>query len=278
MDYEKVKNWSFPLQNRAFTRADTQRYARGFGAGLPGALQAGDQKYLAGEPLATLPMMGVALADGEFWQQRPETGIDWKRIVHAAESVTQHRPLPEAGEYQVSQRILNIFDRGAERGAMMVEEQIIADKNGVPYVTIEVSLVLKGDGGFGGPPDTAPRTKLIPEDRAADASVELKTPNADDSAFSVTVALAVAQGAAEGQQMIRGVGCFGLAGRAALHLLCDNQPERLRKFSVRYAGLMFTGETVRVDVWRLEPGRAALRMTAVERNALILDQCAIEYA
>jgi len=31
-------------------------------------------------------------------------------------------------------------------------------------------------------------------------------------------------------------------------------------------------------VWKLEPGRAALRMTAVERNALILDQCAIEYA
>src|SRR5690606_24137511 len=127
---------------------------------------------------------------------------------------------------------------GAERGAMRVEEQVIAEKDGVPCVTSEVSLVLKRDAGFGGPPETTPRAKLTPEDRAADASVDLNTPNPDDSAFSVTVALAVAQGAAEGQQMIRGVGCFGLAGRAALHLLCNNQPERLRKFSVRYAGLM----------------------------------------
>ena len=70
---------------------------------------------------------------------------------------------------------------------------------------------------------------------------------------------------------------FGLAGRAALYLLCDNKPERLKYFSVKYAGMMFSNETMKVEVWHLDKGRAALRMSSIEREQLVLNHCLVEF-
>lgn len=274
---EVVKNWPFAPERRVYTEADSRRFAAGFGAGLPGSMREADARFL-GDPPQALPMMAVALADGEFWQQRPETGIDWRRIVHAAESITLHRPLPAAGDVVLTQRVKALYDRGAGRGAAMVQEQSFTDPDGNALVTIEVTTVLKGDGGFGGEPDPTPRVRVVPEDRAADAVVELATPRGPDTLFRISPELNVAsQGATAGSAMLRGVGCFGLAGRAALLLACGNDPARLRRFGVRYAGPMFTDETMRVELWHLGEGRAALRMSAVERGVPVLDQCVVEF-
>ncbi|MFA5495840.1 MAG: hypothetical protein WC247_13790 [Porticoccaceae bacterium] len=278
INQDTVLAWPFAPQHKRYGYQDVIATARGLGAGLPGPLREADAPYLGEQALVALPMMAVGLADGAFWQQDPATGIDWRKIVHAAEAITQHRPLPVAGEVVVSQRIVSLADRGVARGAVMVQEQVIADGAGRPYVTIDVTTVLRGDGGFGGPPDTAPRVKTVPQDRAPDAAVVILTPAAAVAAVPglvMTAALDVAADSAA--PMLRGMGIFGLAGRAALALVCGNDAARLRHFSVRYAGPMFCDEQVRVEVWWLAPGRAALRMTAVERDAPILNHCLVEF-
>lgn len=282
---DTIMNWPFADESRSYNTRDSAHYARGFGAGLPGDLLAADQRFLEFNdqlaPLYALPMIAVPLADGEFWQQNPATGIVWQKMVHAGEAITVHKPLPACADLILKQKVDKILDRGAERGAVMLQQLTLGDALN-DYVTIDVSLVLLANGGFGGPADDRPRDKWVPDDRPADAFVDVLSPrvnSTDEKAlFEINAGLAVAAGGSDTQRPLRGVCSFGLAGRAALFLLCDNQPQRLKHFSVKYAGMMFTNETLRIEVWHLDQGRAALRMTALERGQLVLNHCLVEFS
>lgn len=271
---EAIMNWPFAVESRSYTAEQARTLAQGFGAGLPGEMQRADEQLLSSCEYA-LPMIAVPLADGEFWHADPRTGIVWQKMVHAGESITVHKPLPAAAELTLTQKVDKILDRGEDRGAVMLQQLTFGDQQ-QDYITIDVTMLLRANGGFGGDPDNRPRDKWVPEDRPADKQVEVRTPSGDDPLFELKVKLDVAAG--EGNQKpLRGVCSFGLAGRAALYLLCDNKPERLKHFSVKYAGMMFSDETMKVEVWQLGEGRAALRMSSVERGQLVLNHCLVEY-
>ncbi len=269
----------FAVEPRCWDAAEAVRWARDFGAGLPGALTAHDSHYLDPSQAFALPMIAVPLCDGEFWQQQADTGIDWRRLIHAEERLTVYRPLPMAGQALLSQAVIDIRDRGAEKGASMLQKLSLTEPGGLPYADIEVTTVLRGNGGYGGlPPDTA-RPVPLP-DRAPDAVLDIQTPAAEATRFCLSAELKVASGLAlrPGQRMLRGVGCFGLAGRAALALACGNDAARLRQLSVRYGGPMLTDETMRFELWNLGADRAVFRMRALERDATVLSHGTVSWS
>jgi hypothetical protein len=270
-DRERLLARAFPEESRHWSATQAVRWARDFGAGLPGDLAAHDARFLDAQQALALPMIAVPLCDGEFWQQQPDAGIDWRRIVHAEEVLTVHRPLPLAGRALLTQAITDIRDRGTDKGALMVQRLTLAEPGGLPYADIDVTTVLRGNGGFGGPSPDVTRPAPLP-DRAPDASIDIRTPPAGETSFCLSVELKVGAGLSlqPGQRMLRGVGCFGLAGRAALALACGNDPQRVRRFGVRYGGPMLSDETMRLELWRVSPGQAVFRMRAVERDAPVL--------
>lgn len=274
LDYEKLMNWKFPAVSRRYSREDAIRFAKGFGAGLGGSLFDSDAPFLSGEK--ALPMISVPLADGEFWQQNPETGIAWQQIVHAEEALTMHRPLLPSGDVVITQRIEEIYDRGPEKGAAMLQKQFLHDDKNRHVATIDVTTILRGNGGFGGKAGESARISL-PDDRAPDATIEIITPPEKEAIFRLSADIKVAAGTGNGKAMMRGVGCFGLAGRGVLKLVCKNQPERLKRLGVRYAGPMYTDEVMRIELWHIHPGLAVFRMWSVGRKALVLNNCYVEF-
>jgi hypothetical protein len=271
-------NWPFAASTRTYGRADSIRFAKGFGAGVAPSWQHIDSRFIDDNPALTgLPMSAVALADGDFWQQDPRSGIVWQQMVHAQESLRVHRPLPLEGSVVLTQKIKDVFDRG-DKGALMVQEQLLSDEQGNPLVSIEVTTVLRGNGGFGGQPQPSQRPEAIP-DRSPDCTLEVRTPEGADTLFRLSADIAVAaQAQADTQQyMLRGLGCFGLAGRGALLMACDNEPDRLRAIGVRYAGPMLTSETMRIDLWHVRSGFALFKMHACERDAPVLSHGFIEF-
>jgi hypothetical protein len=280
LDYDKIKRWPFKTDTRRYTRAESVRYARGFGAGLPGPLQADDQRFIDPVRAVALPMMSVALADGDFWQRDPEAGLHWKQIVHAEEAITMHSALDAEGTVTVERRIVEIYDRGADKGALIHEQQTLRDQDGELIVTIDVSTLLRGDGGFGGSAVAASGVSRVPADRAPDATLDLSTPSRADPVFALSPEFdvtAAIPGMQPGQLMLRGLCSFGLAGRAILETVCDNDPERLKRLAVRYAGPMLTDEIVRAEVWHTSVGAASFRLRAIERDVPVLNHCQVEF-
>lgn len=273
MNVEHLKTWPFAPELKRYCCEDTIRFAKGFGAGLPGPLQAHDAQFIQVFGLQTLPALAVALADGEFWQRDPRAGLQWQSIVHAEEAITLYAPLPVEGRVVVTRGIEAIYDRGPQRGALFVEQQTLSDEQGQRLATVQVKTIALADGGFGGAPEPMRERIAIP-DRPADVEIEMATPLAHDALFRLPAAFAVAAEAGGGT-MLRGLCGFGLACRGALKLLCDNRPERLRHLSVRYTGPLYASETVRLEIWRSAPGQALMRLWSVERDTAVLNHCLV---
>src|SRR3546814_1211386 len=54
-----------------------------------------------------------------FSQKAPDYGSDWKRVLHAQQSVVFHAPLPVEGEVRGELTIDHIVDKGADKGALL---------------------------------------------------------------------------------------------------------------------------------------------------------------
>src|SRR5690606_37410356 len=106
----------------------------------------------------------------------PEFGIVWQKVLHGEQSVTFHKPLPTEGKVRAVMSVEAIYDKGADKGALLYSKrEVFDDATGDLLATVRQSSFLRGNGGQGGLTEGAPRPHAVPVDRASDGSVELPT-------------------------------------------------------------------------------------------------------
>jgi acyl dehydratase len=285
LDYDKVRNWPIPTATQAITLRDTILYALGVGVADSNPVAPDDLKFVYEEGLVALPTMAVTLAPGPFWMQDPETGIAWQKILHGEQMLTVHRPLPPSCTVISLNSIDEIYDKGADKGAVMYLTRKLFDQaSGELLMTVRSSAFMRGNGGFGGKTDGAPQPHPVPSDRPPDLVLDLATRpeqavlyrlSGDYNPLHIDPAAARAGGFE--QPILHGLCSYGIAGRAVLKLLCDNEPARLRRLDVRFASPAYPGETIRTEVWRESGGRAAFRARVVERDVVIINNGLAEF-
>ncbi|WP_028079117.1 FAS1-like dehydratase domain-containing protein [Solimonas soli] len=271
-DYHTVKHWPIAPCSEDYDRAACAAFAHAIGAGLAPAYAAIERPYIDGDK--ALPMMAVILGSaGALWTNEPGTGIDWTRMLHAEEAVTLHRPLPPQGRITAQFAVDEIYDKGAGKGALMYESARLTDAAGEHVATVKVTMFLRGNGGQGGATGEAPKPSPPPPERAPDAVIDLPTPRDDDAPYKLPAIFDAARNAGGGaaQSMLRGVCAFGLAGRALILGACGGDAARLTQLGLRYTGPVFTGETLRTEIWQLGEGRLAFRVKAVERDGVVMN-------
>jgi acyl dehydratase len=284
LDYVKVKNWPIPDSTHTYTERDTILYALGVAAATQNPPE--DPQFVFEKHLQALPTMAVVLAGGEFWFGDPAAGLDLTRLLHGEQSLRLFRPLPVAGTLIGKHAVQEIYDKGADKGAVMVLSRHLHDQaSGALIAEVTMSLFLRGNGGFGGRSDGQPLPHPVPRDRAPDASLDLVTrpeqaalyrlAGADPNPIHIDAALAHRAGFE--RPILHGLCSYGVAGRALLKLLCGNDPKRLRRMDVRFASPVYPGETLRTRIWHEGPGRAAFQVHAVERDLLVLNNGLVEY-
>jgi acyl dehydratase len=287
IDPDKLMRWPLPPAMQVYTARDTIVYALGVGAGIGDPVAGGNLRYVyegAAGGLCALPSMAVVLATGPFWMQDPDTGIAWQRILHGEQTLRLHRPLPAEARVVGEQRIEALIDKGADKGALMLLSRTLHDEtSGDLIATVGSTVFMRGDGGFGGRADGAPLPHPMP-DRAPDAVLDLPTRPEQAALYRLSgdwnplhIDPAVAAAAGFERPILHGLCSYGIAARAVLALLCDNDAARLTRFDLRFASPLYPGETLRTEVWRDGPGRASFRARVVERGQLILNHGLAEF-
>ena len=174
MDANKVLNWKFPEIEHAYTHKDTILYALGLGCGAESA-DGEDLKYVYEQGLVALPTMAVVLASPGNWLGSKESTVDYTKVLHGEQYLTLHRPLPSSGTIIGRGRIVDLLDKGKDKGAVLYAERQLIDKaTGSTIATLTSAAMLRGDGGFGGKPGPQPAPHPMPEGAPA-KHVDIKT-------------------------------------------------------------------------------------------------------
>ena len=111
------------------------------------------------------------------WGSNPpilRAGIDYRRLVHAAQAVVVHHPLPAAARVRAEGGIVGAIDKG-DKGALIEGEARLRDATtGVAYVTNRVTWLARADGHFGGPRTGEAPAHCMPA-RAPDITIRQAT-------------------------------------------------------------------------------------------------------
>jgi acyl dehydratase len=276
LDPHKLLNWQFPEIEHTYTEKDTILYALGLGCGSD--RQAPDDlRFVYEKGLLALPTMAVVLAYPGNWLESDESTVDYSKVLHGEQYLTLHRPLSPAGTVLGRTRIVDLLDKGRDKGAVLFTERSLIDEaSGALIATMTSVAMLRGDGGFGGNPGPQPPPHRLPE-TAPKMSVDLETHHNSALIYRLSgdrnPLHADPKAAAAGgfkMPILHGLCTFGVAGRALIRACCGGDPARLRSMQVRFSAPVFPGEIIRTEMWP-DGDRISFRARAVERDLIVLN-------
>jgi acyl dehydratase len=272
-------------QVRRWTSTDALLYAVGVGAGYPDPTSdlTVTTENSAGVVQQVLPTFCTLL--GATGALRGVGSFNPAMLVHAEQHVELHAPLPPEGAAVVVGRLDDILDKRS--GALVVSSADAHDEaSGAPLFTARSAVFIRGEGGFAPNAPASPPVTGPPE-RTPDHVVTLTTlPNqalvyrlsGDRNPLHSDPAFAARAGF--DRPILHGLCTYGMACRALLRALADDDPSRMRAMSGRFTSPVFPGEDLTTEVWR-EPQddgvvRAWFRTTS-SGGAVVLDRgtCAV---
>lgn len=275
LNAQRLVEHVFPQVRQDYVERDAILYALGIGLGED-PLDQTDLDYLLETRLKLLPTFAATLASLGLWVADPSFGIDVVRLVHQAQAATFLKPLPPRGAIIASARIMELADRGAGKGASLVLERTLGDaKTGDIYCVLKQSLLLRGDGGFGGPPP-APRTDWARPDCAPD--LRLSRPVSPRAALIYRLSgdwnplhadPEIARSAGFARPILHGYASYGMAGWAIIRSLAAGDACALESLSAWFTGVIYPGDQIDFSIWR---DKASAVFQAHVGDRLVLDR------
>ncbi|MFF7060474.1 MaoC/PaaZ C-terminal domain-containing protein [Achromobacter spanius] len=275
LDYATVKDWRFDEVRQRYDQKDTMLYALGIGLGQDPE-DTRQLRYVYEEGLQAFPTMGVVLAYPGFWVRDPRTGIDWVKVVHGEQRLTVHAPLPASGMVISRTRNTHVIDKGADKGAIIINERTLHGEDGACLATLRQSTFCRGDGGFGQgdaspeplPPTPEGEPDLRCELRIAPNAALLYRLNADPNPLHVDPE--VARQAGYPRPILHGLCSYGVAAHAIVKSCCDYDASRLTSLNTRFSAPVYPGETLQCDIWRQANGQIQFLARSRERNVVVM--------
>jgi acyl dehydratase len=275
LDYVHVRGRAFPTVEHPWTEAQSILYALAVGYGF----EPTDRRqlpYVYEDGLVAAPTLPVVLAYPGFWMREPDSGIDWRRVLHASQRIVLHDEVPPGGTFIGEQQVTKIVDKGADVGAFVHQRRTVADAaSGNLIAILEQVTLCRGDGGFGGGDEPDPPPSPLPV-RAPDAVCTLPTSGSSALLYRLCgdrnplhVDPAVAADAGFERPILHGLCTFGFAAHAILRTLCDYRPSGVTAISARFTAPVFPGEPLRTEMWA-EHERVRFRVVAALRDVVVL--------
>lgn len=279
IDYDDMMQSGATGLVTSYDEKDVMLYALGVGF-MRDPLDANELPFVYENGLKVVPTFASVIARGEAppaQQRMPQkSSINFMMLVDGERRIAFHKPLPPRAELIADERTIGVYDKGADKGAVLVQEREVREKaSGDKLCTITASYFLRGDGGFGGPQLSQPEPHAIP-DRAPDLVRECDT--RPDQAFLYALSgdrnplhrdPAVARMVGFPRPILHGLCSYGTACRAILSTVGKYQPERIRQFDVRFSKPVFPGETIVTEMW-VDGKNISFRAKVKERDGVVV--------
>ena len=279
IDPSKALAAEFPAVRSEWGPDDVILYHLGIGAGFEKPTDAKELEYTYEKNLKVLPSYAVIPLAGTLsgLDGIPGLDINFWMVLHGEQETIVHRPIPVSGAVENKRRIAEIWDKG--KAALIIMETVSSDEQG-PLFTNRFSIFARGEGGFSGEPGP-PVGNKAPE-RDPDVITESKTmPNqaliyrlcGDKNPLHVDSEFAAMGGF--DKPILHGLSSYGVVCKAVVDSALDGDVTRVARYQVRFAGVVFPGETIVTSVWR-ESDRLLIVAKTKDRDTPVVTNAVIE--
>jgi multifunctional beta-oxidation protein len=257
-----------------YTERDVMLYALGVGCGRE------ELPFTYEKDLRVLPTFAVVASFPAMMNLGGALRVNPVMVLHGEQAIALKAPIPTRGTLTTTPTVTAVYDKG--KGAVVVVETDTLNETGTLLFHNTAAIFIRGEGGFGG--ERGPSgARNVPPDRKPDKTVAYTTlpqqaliyrlsgdmnPLHADPDFAKLGGFDV--------PILHGLCSYGLAGRAVLSAFGGNDPARMKGFEVRFAGVVFPGETLTTDMWDLGGGKIVL--TARTERGEALSSAAAEIA
>jgi acyl dehydratase len=203
-------------------------------------------------------------------------GGDLAMVVHGAESVRVHRPLPPEGKLTTTATLSGIYDM-KKMAQVLVDTKTHLEGGALLFET-QWSIIFRGQGGFDGPRPPKADTVEVPGDRAADFHFELATTpeqallyrlSGDLNPLHADPDFANLAGFTQGP-ILHGLCTYGIVARAIAKGACGGDATRITRLDGQFRRPVWPGDTIVVNGWNLEGGVVAAAVTVKERAEAVM--------
>lgn len=237
--------------------------------------------YVYEDDLKIFPALPIVLGHPGPWMANAALNINRQMLVHGTQRLEVHGAIRPGIAFLASNRVLELVDKGAESGAIIVLERTLRDKaSGALLARIESGTFCRADGGFGGARQVSREFRAVPQ-RAPDAGIDMATQpnqalwyrlNGDRNPLHASPAFAAKAGFP--RPILHGLCTYSVAAHGLMKL----KPGRaLKMIETRFSKPVFPGETIRIEAWD-EPDGVAFRARVEAREAVVLDRGFAEFA
>jgi len=264
-----------PIQ-KDYTWKDAILYSLGIGAGFS------ELEYCYEKDLKIVPSFAIALIFDFFFKAATASGVNLMGILHGEQELIFHNPIPPEGTMTTTGKIVDLYDKGKNKGALIVAESDTFHDNGQKLFTSIITIFGRLDGGFGGKDLKKP--PVVFPDREPDYTVAA-SPSPDQpllyrlsgDIFQLHVDPEFAQMAGFEQPIMHGLCTHGFACRALVASLIPGRPEQARRMNCRFSGTLYPGVPIQTLIWKTGAGKAVWRTVNAETGDIVIDNGEFEY-
>ena len=207
----------------------------------------------------------------------PGCDINLAQVVHGSQEVRVEAALPTSGSASLTTRIVDVWDKG--KAAVIWQEGVATDPSGTELWRVRSSIFVKGEGGWGG--DRGESTAVPVPDRAPDATTSYdvrpdqamlyrlcgdRNPLHADPEFAKLAGFPA--------PILHGLCTYGIVLREVTDLLLGGDATAVGSWRVRFAGVVFPGETLTVNAWD-EPDGIVVTATVGDDHRPALSDCLV---
>lgn len=257
----------------SYSDRDTMLYALSVGMGADPTDAAELPFVYEGAGLRAVPNIAVVLASTGIIRK---TGVDLSKVLHGEQRLTLHRPLPTSGELLATSRVAAAYDKGPGNGAVLLLETSARTADDQPLFTFVMTILARGDGGFGGRRGAGPEPHPVPA-RPPDATDSFATRpdaallyrlNADRNPLHADPKVAARAGF--GRPILHVLATYGIACRAVLKAACNYGSHAMRTFDARFSAPVYPGDELVTEIWK-DGDQVAFRVRVPARDSIVLN-------